>query len=202
MSNVMAIFDGNASRVLNISQTIARHMNHARTGTAHLLLGFLRVGAGSAYTTLVAFDLSYDAVFDYVNSLSTPKRDAVSGLRAFDTDVERIIERVRRGVIPASQVRPEHLLLALLDEPRSAAHSVLLHFGVDPQLISETMRAALRTQYRQNAEQASRHARRLLEQALAVTTNPGERRKLNTAVRTAEGLTELIESTAPAFIKR
>lgn len=131
-------FDDDARRVVVTAQEEARALGHASLGTEHLLLGLL-VCDTTAKRALAAAGLSPGRVRRQIAAMGGAGGET-------PTDPIRVTERAGRVLsrapaeaadAGAEEVRPEHLLLALLAEGEGAATQILEDSRVEGRRLRE-----------------------------------------------------------------
>jgi ATP-dependent Clp protease ATP-binding subunit ClpA len=130
------LLDEVAKRVLTIAEEEARQMRHNWIGTEHLLIALVRHGMSRTLHQLgVTLDLARAGVFKFV----PPKEADVADV----TLTPRMRTLLGKAILLAApggeRVRPQHLLLALVDDPAGIGAQVLSELGAT----AESVRAAI-----------------------------------------------------------
>jgi ATP-dependent Clp protease ATP-binding subunit ClpA len=120
--------------VLRHANQIAREYGQEYVGTEHLLLGILREGTGTAVRLLAAHGVTEASAKAVVDRLIKQRLEdtwvmgQLPGTPHFRNTIAEAIETARRANVKT--VESEHLLLALLAEKGSVAHSTLTELKV------------------------------------------------------------------------
>jgi ATP-dependent Clp protease ATP-binding subunit ClpA len=160
-------FAGEAKRVIVIAEREAIALGHDYIGTEHLLLGLLGVAGNPARRALADLGVTPSVVREFVRATGhvspgeLPPEDA---LAAIGIDLEQIRQKMTEAFGPdrfkfprppftrrakrvlelsvraaGDQVRPEHLLLGILDEREGVAFKILTDRHADPAELRETL---------------------------------------------------------------
>ena len=127
-------FSGQARRVVILAQQEASRRGHDRVGTEHLLLGLTGAG-GAAATALESAGLNLEAIRQQAGQLTRPSPHAPKHGRApWTARARNVLELSLRAALRRgdNHIGPEHILLALIDEPGAAGAAVLIRLGADP----------------------------------------------------------------------
>lgn len=110
-------------------------------GTEHILLGVLRVPEGTAAQVLGSFGVTHANVRSAVLGMMGVGIEGPDADLAFTGRAEDTIDRARReaSIRDDAEVGTEHLLLALVHEPRGAAVRILLELDADPAAIRSAL---------------------------------------------------------------
>lgn len=139
-----------AQITIELTRTEAQTYHQPLIGTEHLLLGLIRTPDAAVGRVLASFEVTLTRAHEAVELLAGygPQRTpAASSLeltqRTHDTLV--LADRLRRA-LDHPAIQPEHLLLALLEIPDSAALGVLQTLGVEPEQLRAATLLALRSE--------------------------------------------------------
>ena len=156
-------FTDRARHVVVHAQDRALELNHDYIGTEHILLGLLQEPAGVAAKALAGADVSFANSRQAILDLVGPGERAPAGHIPFSVDAKKALELSLREALRLDHnyIGPEHLLLALLDDPDGTAGKVLARVGVDLGKLRETVGELISTYSGDDSEYAS-HAQPLL----------------------------------------
>jgi ATP-dependent Clp protease ATP-binding subunit ClpC len=128
--------------ILQCARQEAMRLGHHYVGTKHILLGILRDGEGNAGSLLknmsVDLEMVRQAVVEHVpthRDLETRMDDLPITMRARQI----LYVSAKESDQTASEIGVEHLLLALLKDPESAAARILSPMGVNYGRIKQTI---------------------------------------------------------------
>jgi ATP-dependent Clp protease ATP-binding subunit ClpA len=127
-------FSPRAQQVLALSRTEADRLNHNFVGTEHLLLGFIALGQGAAWETLIALGLNLDAVRNEIeNYVGAGPDQEVIGNIPYTPRVKKVLAFAAKEAkaLSYTYVGTEHILLGLLREGDGVGARVLLKLGLD-----------------------------------------------------------------------
>jgi ATP-dependent Clp protease ATP-binding subunit ClpC len=129
-------FNDEARRSVVLAQQEARRLNHDRIGSAHILLGLLRVPDGPAARVLGGLGVAPDAAragFEQLIGRGASSRAGYDGHIPFTPQAKKILELALREALQRFDdlVGAEHLLIALLREGEGVAAQVLVRLGAD-----------------------------------------------------------------------
>jgi len=126
-------FTERARRVIVLAQDEATRLDHAWSGTEHLLLGLLRDGEGIAALALTELGVSLDGARQAVEDMVGRGEEAPSGHIPFTPRSKKVLELSLREALQlgTDYIGTEHILLALLREGDGVAAQVLVASGVD-----------------------------------------------------------------------
>jgi hypothetical protein len=139
---VLETYSVQARRAVSLATAESRRLRHARVGTEHLLLGLLAEGASETAQTLQAHGASLGAARHKV--VEATGAEAADDVTPSDPE---LTPRARRALDRAGrfarqdrepEVRPEHLLLGILDV-EGLACQVLRGLGVDLARLREAL---------------------------------------------------------------
>jgi ATP-dependent Clp protease ATP-binding subunit ClpC len=131
-------FTGQARRVVILAQQEASRRGHDRAGTEHLLLGL--TDAAGAAAALGSAGLSLEAIRQQAGQLTRPSPHAPKdGRPPWTARARNVLELSLRAALRRgdNHIGPEHILLALIDEPGAAGAGVLTRLGADPRRIRQ-----------------------------------------------------------------
>ncbi|MFH1088767.1 MAG: ATP-dependent Clp protease ATP-binding subunit [Patescibacteria group bacterium] len=128
-NNYLDKFTTNAKKILTNAQKVARDLGSAHLGTEHLLLAMLNIRTGTAFEVLGSLGVSSEKV-DMIINLSR-KEGKVTKI-GLTPGARRLVET---AVLIAAQygsyyIGTEHLLLAMLQDPKNEAYKTLKKLGV------------------------------------------------------------------------
>lgn len=170
-------FSDPARRVIVLAQEEARSFDHAYVGTEHLLLGLITEGQNIAARVLNAVGITAPAVKDLIMEIIGRGKGGTSGAsipftpRAKSTFEYAWGESRARG---AEQVRPEHLLLGVLNDRDGVGGQIITKLAADIDQVRRKLEE--RMNYRERSE--SLVAGMLTESAGADWTTYGRRHHL------------------------
>ncbi|RZU24446.1 ClpA/ClpB-like protein [Kribbella rubisoli] len=126
-------FSDPARRVIVLAQEEARGFDHAYVGTEHLLLGLITEGQSIAARVLNAVGITAPAVKDLVVEIIGRGNGAAEGSIPFTPRAKSTFEYAwgeskARG---AEQVRPEHLLLGVLNDRDGVGGQIITKLAAD-----------------------------------------------------------------------
>ncbi|WUJ69366.1 hypothetical protein OG809_30205 [Kribbella soli] len=126
-------FSDPARRVIVLAQEEARSFDHAYVGTEHLLLGLITEGQSIAARVLNAAGITAPAVKDLVVEIIGRGNGAAEGSIPFTPRAKSTFEYAwgeskARG---AEQVRPEHLLLGVLNDRDGVGGQIITKLAAD-----------------------------------------------------------------------
>jgi ATP-dependent Clp protease ATP-binding subunit ClpA len=130
---VLESYSAPARRAVSLATAEARRLQHARVGTEHLLLGLLADGTSTAAHTLQSAGASLAAArHKVVEATGSDVEDVAPTDPELTPRARRAVERAGRFARQdrEPEVRPEHLLLGVLDV-EGLACQVLRGLGVD-----------------------------------------------------------------------
>jgi ATP-dependent Clp protease ATP-binding subunit ClpA len=130
---VLDRFDDQARMVVNLAEEEARELAHTYIGTEHLLLGVLVEGSGPAASTVERAGANLPATRRKVEEAVGKGRGASTDEELpFSSRASRALERAARLSLqaPGGVVRPEHVLVGVLDV-EGRAGQVLRGLGID-----------------------------------------------------------------------
>jgi ATP-dependent Clp protease ATP-binding subunit ClpC len=133
-----------ARQALALAQDEARALDHSYVGTEHILLGLLREKDGIAATALVSLAVTYDRVLAAVVRLLGGGVEPANGELPMTGPADAVVERAGREAagLGAERVGTDHILVALIFEPRGAAARILLGLDADAAAIRSAVAAA------------------------------------------------------------
>src|SRR5438067_825444 len=125
-------FTEHARKALSSAQLEAQYFRHDYIGPEHLLLGLLRGGEGLALRVLRNLDVRLGDIRPAVSVLIGQSQAEAGSETSLTSSAKRV---VTQAVDEARQfghayIGTEHLLLGLLREEETIAHSVLTRLGV------------------------------------------------------------------------
>jgi ATP-dependent Clp protease ATP-binding subunit ClpC len=129
-------FSETARRVLVTTQKIAEDMNSG-IGSQHLLLALAITPGTLAYDLLHAYNVKIDQI-RLILSLSGLKNRLPQGL---SPEIQRVLERAALAASHGGhrQIEPEHLLSAIVSDPKSVGFEVILRLGVNPSHLKQEL---------------------------------------------------------------
>ena len=132
-------------QVIQLAGDIAREYEQDYVGTGHVLLAIVREGTGVGAGVLKAHGLSEARIKNEVDALSQAVKEQswvfgrLHGSPHFKNVMAKAIEAARE--LKSRNVCTEHLLLGLLEEGGSVAHTALTNLGIT----AEVIRAGIET---------------------------------------------------------
>ncbi|OPG12744.1 hypothetical protein B1L11_12500 [Microbispora sp. GKU 823] len=122
-----------ARRVVALSQTEARMLDHDSIGTEHILLGLIHEGEGVAAQVLLGLGLTLEDARLQVKEIVGHRRHATPEPLPFTPSAGEVLrmsnqESEQRGL---DYIGTEHILLALVRDRESVAAQVLVKRGAD-----------------------------------------------------------------------
>jgi ATP-dependent Clp protease ATP-binding subunit ClpA len=127
-------FTPRAQQVLALARTEADRFHHNFVGTAHLLLGLIRLGQGTAVAVLEKMGLDLETVRAEVEKqVGTGPDQKIFGNIPYTPRVMRVLALAAKEAraLNHTYVGTEHILLGLLREGDGVAPRVLMSLGVD-----------------------------------------------------------------------
>lgn len=127
-------FTNRAKQVIKLAKKEAQKLNHNYLGTEHVLLGLLKLGQGIAVNVLRTFNVEYETALSEVEFVVGfgPEIQAY-GDPTLTAKVKKVFDFANEEALSHNHnyVGTEHLLLALIQEPDSAASQVLENLGAN-----------------------------------------------------------------------
>ena len=132
------LLDDEAKRVLAIAEEEARQMRHNWIGTEHMMIALLRSGS-FAQRALESLGVTLDQARAGVFKAVPPKETDVVDVRPTPR-VKTLIGRAIMLAGPSSDdVRPQHLLLALVADPHGIGAQVLAQLGATEEEVRQRL---------------------------------------------------------------
>jgi ATP-dependent Clp protease ATP-binding subunit ClpC len=130
-------FTDKAIAVVMAAQEEARRLGHNFVGTEQILVGLLKEGSSIAAKVLSELGLTLQGVQMEVEKTVGRGSGSVSVEIPFTPKAKRILEQAFQEArkLDHRYIGPEHLLLSLAQDRESAARSVLMKLGADPEQI-------------------------------------------------------------------
>ena len=127
-----------------LGQDEAQRLGSGHIGTEHLLLGLLRLGDGIACRVLDELGVTLARARERAAPRSG-SREGAFGSPPFTPNSKRALEMALREVIHlgGTTIKPEHLLLGLLQVPNGGGAQILQDLGVNPGRFREHVLAAM-----------------------------------------------------------
>ncbi|MGQ0434169.1 MAG: Clp protease N-terminal domain-containing protein [Microthrixaceae bacterium] len=137
-------FTDTSRRVVVLAQEQSRELGHGYIGAEHLLLGIASLDSGPAHDALDRCGVRFAALQAATRSLLPPAAKPPGNHVPFTKVAKHILEDSLRRVVAlgADEIRPEHLLLSVLNqamEPDSFVGSLLRGLGVEPESVIEAL---------------------------------------------------------------
>jgi hypothetical protein len=128
-----AICTGASLRVLNSASLESRKLGHNWVGSEQILLALLAEKQGPAATALKPSGLKIDLAREKAKEINPPLLDHSENLEGYTLLAKYILEGSLAQALQlgCTKVRPEHLLLALIDEGEGIAERIFQIFEVD-----------------------------------------------------------------------
>lgn len=138
-------FTEKANQALFEAQKLAESMNHTIIGTEHLLFGLATVHETMASNALDHFQISRDLIKAAILEVSPAGEEKPKHPLQPSPRTKRLVELAFQEAIQlqASYVGPEHLLLALTEEPDSIGARILMSKGVTMEALRDTILSLL-----------------------------------------------------------
>lgn len=123
--------------VLELAEEQARGLHHSYVGTEHILLALLTEPDNPARTALGSLGVTRERVRKAVVQMMGIGVEGPAGELPLTDAAENAIEGAELEAQRAGQghVGAEHLLLALVQQPRGAATRILMQLDADPEAI-------------------------------------------------------------------
>ena len=129
-------------RVLQLAREESARLHHNYVGTEHLLLGILREGNGVAASILINLNLGLDEIRQSVEeTISASSGTLTIGQIPLTPRAKRALEQASQQAraLNSKYVGTEHLLLALLADPKGIAAQVLNAYEVNYDDVKEEL---------------------------------------------------------------
>lgn len=129
-------FTRKAKDALNLAVEAADQLGRGYVGTEHILIGLIKEGSGTAAMVLAAHKVEEDKVTELVKQLISPGGNVhISEPEGYTPRARRVLENsLREAVRFKSQlIGTEHILIAMIKEPDSAAARLLTTMRVNIQ---------------------------------------------------------------------
>jgi len=137
------MFSERVKRVIQFAREEAGRLRHDYIGTEHLLLGIIREGEGMAISILFNLDLELDELKQSIEEAVAATGGTLTiGQIPFTPRARRVLEIAAQEarLTNSKNVGTEHLLLAILKDPKSVASQILAMYDVDYQTVFEELR--------------------------------------------------------------
>ncbi len=137
------MFSERVKRVIQFAREEAGRLRHDYIGTEHLLLGIIREGEGMAISILLNLDLELDELKQSIEEAVAATGGTLTiGQIPFTPRARRVLEIAAQEarLTNSKNVGTEHLLLAILKDPKSVASQILAMYDVDYQIVFEELR--------------------------------------------------------------
>ncbi len=137
------MFSERVKRVIQYAREEAGRLRHDYIGTEHLLLGMIRDGEGMAISILLNLDLELDELKQSIEeAVASTGGTLTIGQIPFTPRARRVLEIAAQEarVTNSKNVGTEHLLLAILKDPKSVASQILAMYDVDYQTVFEELK--------------------------------------------------------------
>ena len=162
-------FSEAARRVLVATQKIAEDMNSG-IGSQHLLLALAITPGTIAYDLLHAYNVKIDQI-RLILSLSGLKNRLPHGL---SPEMQRVLEgaALKSSHWGHQSIDPEHLLYAMVSDPKSIGYEVILRLGVNPSNLKQELEEQLTEQDEHEVLEAEALPATLEEETKVKTREP------------------------------
>jgi ATP-dependent Clp protease ATP-binding subunit ClpC len=136
-------FDEDARQAVVLAQEEARACAHRHVGSEHLLLGLLRLPAGSAVRVLAALGVAHEEmraeVMRAVEIVGTIRQDLPAGELPLTPHAKRVLELALRVAIELrhESIGTEHILLGLARDRNGVAARILNERGIHEERIRD-----------------------------------------------------------------
>jgi len=137
------MFSERVKRVIQLAREEAGRLKHDYIGTEHLLLGIIREGEGMAVSILLNLDLELDELKQSIEeAVASTGGTLTIGQIPFTPRARRVLEIAAQEakLTNSRNVGTEHLLLAILKDPKSVASQILAMYDVDYQTVFEELK--------------------------------------------------------------
>ena len=135
-------FTEKANKAVNLAVQSAEEMGQSYVGTEHILLGLAKEGTGVAAEALKSSGLDAAALEQRIRKTGSGYPTKLSP-NAFTPRTKRLLQTaVAFASRTGGYVGTEHILLAILYEQDSYAHSFLVEMGVDINRLAEQLKNA------------------------------------------------------------
>lgn len=137
------MFSERVKRVIQLAREEAGRLKHDYIGTEHLLLGIIREGEGMAVSILLNLDLELDELKQSIEeAVASTGGTLTIGQIPFTPRARRVLEIAAQEakLTHSRNVGTEHLLLAILKDPKSVASQILAMYDVDYQTVFEELK--------------------------------------------------------------
>mgnify|MGYP000105991712 CR=1 FL=1 len=140
-------FTDGAHQVVALAREEARHLNHAHTGTEHLLLGLRREEGSVPAAVLGSFGVELDEIREEIESIVGDNESPVRGRPDLTPRLKKVLEiaRLESRQLGDDYIGPEHLLLGLVRENEGVAARILAARGIHRSEIRRSVLRALGT---------------------------------------------------------
>jgi ATP-dependent Clp protease ATP-binding subunit ClpC len=185
-------FTDSARRVVVLSQEEARGLLHDHIGTEHILLGLFHARTAQVDQALVDAlpATQMDAVREQVTKIKPMGTVLPQGHIPFTPRAKRVLEQSLRLATRAGQnsIGAGHLLLAVLDDPKSSATRVLAGLGIDIGPLTAAVTTAMTSTQQRPTDPRADRLDALEEQVRRLTEQVDDlRRRLDDPGRRSEG---------------
>ncbi len=137
------MFSERVKKVIQFAREEAGRLRHDYIGTEHLLLGIIREGEGMAISILLNLDLELDELKQSIEEAVAATGGTLTiGQIPFTPRARRVLEIAAQEarMTNSKNVGTEHLLLAILKDPKSVASQILAMYDIDYQTVFEELR--------------------------------------------------------------
>jgi hypothetical protein len=146
LGSVFERFNDQATRVVALAGEEAKALGDSQIDTEHLLLGLLREQESIPATILAAQGLTIAALRTEVARVVVTRVNGKSGEMPFTSGAKEVLQGSLREALNAGldQIGPEHILLALLNEPGGLALQAVRSLDGELPMIRNALAAAER----------------------------------------------------------
>ncbi len=157
-------FTKQAKKAVEFGKRISKKLSHNYIGTEHLLIGLVKEKDGLASRVLLHEGITEEGLIKLISELIAPGNEVAIMERDGETPkLQQLMEHAESEAnqCKSSEIGTEHILLAILKMPDTAAARLLNSMGVNPQkLFSETISAMGKEGVAYKEDMAQRNNRR------------------------------------------
>lgn len=143
-------FTEHATQVLAMARLEAARFNHNFVGTEHLLLGFVRLGKGTAVAVLAKMGVDLEALKREVErQVGVAPGEKIAGNIPITPRVKKVLALAAKEArdMNHSSIGSEHILLGLMREGDGVAARVLKNFDLEIEVVRECILKELDPNY-------------------------------------------------------
>lgn len=135
-------FSEEAIRVILFAQEEAGLLMHNWLEAEHLLLGLIRMEPNSSpyYKVFSSFDVDLNSAREEVEKLNPKgKKSSPKHLPFSPRAIKALEYSFRAAMADDTTIKPEHLMLGLLEDTDGAAVRVMMRLGIERQFLRQTI---------------------------------------------------------------